>query len=80
MAVTAHFNAILPFVGGFTLAGYRQDNGSVKSTGLVGNTEIITYADWPQEVVLNGITYTLEEVTRGGYIPGKGQFENAEYV
>ncbi|MCA1800539.1 MAG: hypothetical protein LC650_04530 [Actinobacteria bacterium] len=56
-------------VAGFELYGHRLKDNMIK----LGNGKIIE--GWPEEVVLLGWTYTLEEVVE--HVDG---FENAVYV
>jgi hypothetical protein len=47
------------FLGGFQLTGNRQPDGTLKAHG--GETVI---ADWPEEVTILDITFTLEYVDK----------------
>ena len=60
-----------PFLAGFDLAGQRLPNGKLQSFGFREGL----LDDWPEEVVLFGSTYTLEEV-----IKGKDGYESGVYV
>ena len=60
-----------PFLAGFNLAGQRLPNGKLQSFGFREGL----LDDWPEEVVLFGSTYTLEEV-----IKGKDGYEAGVYV
>ena len=60
-----------PFLAGFNLAGKRLKNGKLQSYGFKEGL----MDDWPEEVVLFGSTYTLEEV-----IKGKDGYEAGVYV
>ena len=60
-----------PFLAGFNLAGQRLPNGKLQSFGFREGL----LDDWPEEVVLFGSTYTLEEV-----IKGKDGYESGVYV
>ena len=60
-----------PFLAGFDLAGQRLPNGKLQSFGFREGL----LDDWPEEVVLFGSTYTLEEV-----IKGKNGYESGVYA
>ena len=60
-----------PFLAGFDLAGQRLPNGKLQSFGFREGL----LDDWPEEVVLFGSTYTLEEV-----IKGKDGYESGVYA
>lgn len=62
-------NQLTGFLGGFTLCGYRQKDGTLKSD----NGEPLE--DWPEEVTVGMVTYTLEDVVKG-----TNDFEEAQYV
>jgi hypothetical protein len=47
------------FIGGFSLVGDRQPDGTLKAWG--GDTII---DNWPAEVTIFDITFTLEDVNR----------------
>ncbi len=56
-------------LAGFSIAGTRQPNGSIR---ISGSDRIIQA--WPQEITLWGDTFCLETVVKGG----RG-YENADY-
>lgn len=60
------------FLAGVTLAGYEQDDGTIRSTSG------ITLSAWPEELTFEEKTFTLETVVPCGSGP-KGKFVNAEY-
>lgn len=68
-------NVSSAFFAGFTLAGYQQPDGSIiSSSGAIMN-------GWPDEITVEGTTFTLEEVRFVGREGDpKGRFMNAEYV
>lgn len=47
-------------IAGFELIGYRQKDKSIK----LGNENGTPMQTFPDEVVVNGMTYTLEEITK----------------
>jgi hypothetical protein len=71
------------FLGGVTLAGWRQPDGSIHS-----HTNGTVLQDFPETVTIEGCVFTLESVSQAGLygrclaLPGdpRGVFENAEYV
>lgn len=58
------------FLAGFDLAGKRLSSGKLQCYGRSDADIVID--DWPDEVKLFGITYTLEKVIKGvdGYESG----------
>ena len=63
------------FFAGFTLAGYRQPDGSIIS--LSG----VKLMAWPETITIEGVTFTFEEeIFCGREDNPKGMFVNAEYM
>ncbi len=52
-------------IAGFELIGYRQKDKSIR-LGTESGTQL---QDFPNEVVVNGMTYTLEEITKNSIPP-----------
>lgn len=65
------------FMAGFTLAGYENPDGTVESCGSVSER----MDGWPEEITIEGVTFTLESVDVVGKDSATGRdFINAEYV
>lgn len=72
MKGTTYVNPI--FFAGFTLAGYRQPDGTIKASSGMAKLN-----GWPEEITIEGVTFTREEIVTCGE-SDQGVFENAEYV
>ena len=64
------------FLAGITLAGYVQPNGAVRS---VPNGKVVWHHGWPEEITVDGVTFTLEEVDEIR-VSEHGVYAVAEYV
>jgi hypothetical protein len=67
-----HLTDLAGFCGGFSLCGYRQDDGTIKPVINHTNSNI---EDWPEELTFGFATYTLENVVKN-----ENGFEEAQYV
>jgi hypothetical protein len=75
MAMTGMTHVNTGFLAGFALAAYELPDGTLKSTGGAKMN------GWPEEITIEGITFTFEYAEFVGREDDpEGRFMNAQYV